>query len=67
MKKKKWEVSYDYTTAGTIIVPAESAGQAQAIVEKMLHTGKLGTPRRKGEYNDSVNVGDDPKLIGESE
>jgi hypothetical protein len=67
MKKKRWEVSYDDTIAGTIIVPADNAEDSMKIVEKMLHRGKLGLPRRKSEHNESVNVGDDPKLIGEGE
>ena len=65
--KKKWEVSYDYTIAGTRIVSADNVEDAMKIVEKMFHTGKLGSPRRKSEYNVSVNVGDDPKPIGEDE
>lgn len=63
MKRKKWNVAYDYTIAGTIIVPADNAEDAMKIVEKMLHKEKLGAPRRKSEYNVSVNVGDDPELI----
>ena len=64
MKKKKWKVSYDYTTAGEIVVPADNAEQAQEIVEKMIISGKLGLPRRKDEYNNCFHVGDDPEPIG---
>lgn len=63
MKRKKWNVAYDYTIAGKIIVHADNAEDAMKIVEKMLYEGKLGAPRRQNEYNVSVNVGDDPELI----
>lgn len=66
-KKKKWRVKYDYTIAGTIIVPADSAEQARKLVETMIMTGKLSSPSRKAEYNDCFHVGEEPEPIGEGE
>lgn len=65
IKKKKWRVAYDFTTEGTIVVPADNAEQAKKIVETMIYTGKLGLPRRKEEENNCFHIGEEPEIVSD--